>query len=210
MRALLWDMNGVLVADEPIQEAAWTAALSAAGAQLEDGWWREHFLGRKVSGTLERLFPDSSPSSRDELLADKRRRYREASEAGLPVVPGATDLLVSARRRGIAQALVTSASEAEMSLVLEQLDVRHIFETLVCGSDVGRGKPDPEGFLLGAQRLDVAPQDCWVIEDTIAGIQAAHAAEMRCVAITTSFTAEELREAEIVVNEFGPELLGQL
>ena len=209
MRALLWDMNGVLVDDEPLQEEAWIAALSSAGIQLEDGWWQEHFLGRRVSETMEKLF-GFTPDDYAGLLVNKTRHYSKAAASGLPTGPGAVEMLHAAQTQGIKQALVTSAGPMTMDMILDHLNVREFFEALICGRDVERGKPAPDGFLLGAERLGVAPEDCWVIEDSIPGLQAAHAAGMRCVAITTSFPAIALADAEIIVDTLSTDLLGRL
>jgi beta-phosphoglucomutase len=210
MRALLWDMNGVLVDDEPLQERVWREALHEAGITLEDGWWREHFLGRRISTTVEKLWPELPPEQITDLITEKRRRYREFSLSGLPVVPGALELLDAASKEGLSQALVTGAGAGEMELVTTQLAVQHYFKAMICGADVHEGKPDPECFLLAAERLQIHPKNCWVIEDSFPGIDAAHAAGMRCVAITTSYDKTELHKADIVVDSLTKSLLNLL
>src|ERR1035437_6794450 len=91
-RGLLWDMNGVLVDDEAIQDRTWDETLTAAGIELDVGW-RQRFLGRQASAMLAELFPDDNAEAHAVLLAQKHQRYAAACEIGLPVVPGALELL---------------------------------------------------------------------------------------------------------------------
>jgi len=209
MRALLWDMNGVLVDDEPIQEQALAAALAGAGIVLEEGW-QPRFLGRKLGIVLAQLLPDLDGETRASLLAERRRHYLAACAAGLPPVPGAAALLAAAHARAIPQALVTSTGPLEMDWVLERLGLRELFTTLVCGADVNAGKPAPNCYLLAAARLSVPAGDCWVIEDSPFGVQAAQAAGMRAVALTTSLDAAALAGADIIVDRLDLELLDRL
>src|ERR1035437_2830589 len=107
-RGLLWDMNGVLVDDEAIQDRTWDETLAAAGIELDVGW-RQRFLGRQASAMLTELFPDDDAEAHEALLAEKHRRYVVACEIGLPVVPGALELIAAARGRGVSPGVVHSA-----------------------------------------------------------------------------------------------------
>jgi HAD superfamily hydrolase (TIGR01509 family) len=204
-------MNGVLVDDEPIQERAWTQTLTAAGIVLEEGWFSRHFLGRKVSATLASVFPDLDESEHAKLIADKRGRYEHTrATEGLPVVAGVVEMLMGARARGLLQAVVTSSGAADVDAVMDLLRVRHLFDAFIYGSDVKEGKPAPECFLLAATRLEVPPRECWVIEDSVAGVRAAKAAGMKCLAVTTSFSSQQLSEADIITDGFSDELISHL
>ena len=101
-----------------------------------------------------------------------------------------------------------------MRLVLESLGLREAFAALVAEEDVTRGKPDPEGFLLAAERLGVAPARCLVVEDAPEGVRAAKAAGMRCLAVATTRPPPMLAEADLVLPSLAdpralPFLLGE-
>ena len=210
MAALLWDMNGVLVDDEPLQQEAWKETLEAANLYYDPDWWVKHFLGRRASTSLAKVMPELSEEERSAIIIEKRQRYNEIAAAHLPVGPGSLEMLEAARLQGIVQALVSSNNPEAIDLVIDRLGTRHYFAAIVSGTDVKVSKPHPECFLLAAKQLNEEPEECWVIEDSLFGIEAAHAANMRCVALTTSLSAHALSHAEIVVDTLSAELLEQL
>jgi HAD superfamily hydrolase (TIGR01509 family) len=194
--AVLFDMDGVLVDSEPIINAAAIRALAEFGiaARPEDF---EPFVGagenRYVGGVAElhgRTF-----------VPEMKRRTYEWYLKLLPgmgkAFPGARDLVEHLHRRGIACAVASSADhikvEANLTTVLQAPLDR--FAAIVTGEDITRRKPDPDIFLEAARRLNVPPAACCVIEDAVNGVEAAKAADMRCVAVTTSFPAETLAAA---------------
>lgn len=85
-------------------------------------------------------------------------------------------------------------------LVTQALGIEDYFQVIVSGREVKEGKPSPQGFLLAAERLGVRPEDCIVIEDSIAGVSAAKSGGMRCVAVTTTNPGTRLAEADLVVS----------
>jgi len=167
-------------------------------------------MGRKIVPALQRLFPALDDRAIGLLAAEKQRRYRHLAAGGLPLVAGASELIALAAARSVPQAVVTSASAVEIALVLEQLQAHSYFDVLVCGADVSADKPAPDCYLLASARLGVNPQDCWVIEDSLFGIEAAQAAGMRVIAVTTSLAAAELEHADMVVDGFDVGLLATL
>ena len=97
-------------------------------------------------------------------------------------------------------ALVTSTPRANLDLVLTGAGLAGAFDTIVAAEDVSRGKPDPEGYLLAARRLGVAPERCLVIEDAPGGIEAARSAGMHSLAVTTTRPCQDLAAADAVVD----------
>ena len=80
------------------------------------------------------------------------------------------------------------------------LGIADLFQTVVSGQDVTRGKPDPEGYLLAAERLGIRPENCVVIEDSTAGVSSAKRAGMLCVAITNTRSRSKLARADLIIN----------
>lgn len=200
--AVLFDMDGVLVDSEPIINAAAIRALAEFGIPARPADF-EPFVGagedRYVGGVAELHGQVYVPEM-------KRRTYDWYLKL-LPTMgkafPGARDLVELLHQQGIPCAVASSADRIKVEANLTQvLGVSlDLFAAIVNGQEVVRRKPHPDIFLEAARRLDIAPAACCVIEDAVNGVQAAKAAGMRCVAVTTSFPAEALSAAGADVVE---------
>ena len=109
--------------------------------------------------------------------------------------------------RGIPRAIVSSSPRRNIDVVLERSPLRGAFDAIVTAEDTRVGKPHPEGFLLGAQKLGLPPARCVVFEDAPAGVQAGRAGGMRVVALTTTHPAGEVAAADLIVPALGPGLV---
>jgi beta-phosphoglucomutase len=138
----------------------------------------------------------------DEIHAldhEKEAAYRALVAHRFPIMDGARELVASLRADGFRTAVGSSGPPANVALAIQGLALENAFDAVVTGRDVKRSKPDPECFLLAAERLSVPPERCVVFEDAPAGITAAKAAGMRCIAITSKgHTVERQREADLV------------
>ncbi|MGH7920019.1 MAG: HAD-IA family hydrolase [Candidatus Dormibacteraceae bacterium] len=189
-RALLFDLDGTLVDSTELITRAWTSWA------IELGLSRDAFAGIALHGRPARdIVHDLVPEQEEEAL---RRVFDiEASTlGGVTPLPGANELL-----RSLDPAewgIVTSGSLriAEPRLAALAVSAR----TVITADDVRFGKPDPEPFLLGAERLGVSPADCVVLEDAPAGLTAARTAGMRSVAVVTTHRREAL-SATVVVRD---------
>jgi HAD superfamily hydrolase (TIGR01509 family) len=184
LQAVLFDLDGLLVDSEPL----WFEVECAVMARL-GGQWGPADAGALIGGSLDRtvsymLARAARPSraSRHEVarwLLDGMARLMLAR--GLPVKPGARELLAEVADAGIPHALVTSSARQIMQAALSVTGMR--FSVTVCGEDVRRTKPDPEPYLLAAARLAVAPAGCVVLEDSPSGVAAACAAGCLVIAV---------------------------
>ena len=102
-------------------------------------------------------------------------------------------------------AIVSSTPRENVRVVLRSLGLEGVFETVIAEEDAPKGKPDPQGFLVAAERLGVKPEECVVIEDAPGGVEAAKRAGMRCIGLTTSRPREALAEADVVVDSLEEE-----
>jgi sugar-phosphatase len=189
-RALLFDLDGVLADSTASIEAHWRRW--AARHALDPYALVRLVHGRRAVDTIRAVAPHLDP---DEELA--ALVAAEASDmAGVVAAPGAAALL--ARLPVAAWAVVTSGvrAVAEARLRASGLPLPPV---LVAADEIAHGKPDPEGYLTAASRLGWPPPSCVVIEDAPAGIAAARAAGMGCVALTTTHAAAVLRGADLVV-----------
>ncbi len=197
-RAVIFDMDGVLVDSEPLINRAAVAMFHERGHMQVRPEDFQPFVGagedRYISGVA-----DAHGITLDVATAKARTYaiYLDLVGELLPY-PGAPELVRRCRR--VAPVAVASATDhirlvANLHAATLPIDS---WDAVVCGEDVARKKPAPDAFLLAAARLGVQPADCTVVEDSVHGVAAAKAAGMRCVAVAQTFAATGLSQADLV------------
>lgn len=208
--ATLFDFNGVLVDDESVHLAAFRDTLAPLGITITDEAYVERYLGFDDRGAFQALLADNGRSASDaeveRLIEAKRPLYFARARRELPTFAGAAEAI----RRRAAQGpvvIVSGALRDEIALGLEVLGVSELVSEIVSAEDTRAGKPDPEGYLLGLEHLtrrigEAAARRAIVIEDSLAGIDAARAAGLACAAVAHTYARDELlaRGAELVVD----------
>lgn len=180
MRAVLFDLDGVLIDSEGVYTDFWASIDRRFPTGVDD--FARVIKGTTLPDILSTYFPDGAV--REEVCALLRRQEEEMEYRPFP---GAVELLRSLRRAGISTAIVTSSSLRKMQGLFGQhpeLDI--LTDALVTDEDVEHSKPHPEGYLLAAARLGADPGDCVVVEDSLAGLRAGRAAGAFVVALTTT------------------------
>lgn len=201
-RAILFDFNGVIVDDEPQHCESLIATLATFGCALDrEGYYRD-YLGFDDRACFRfafaRMGRDPDAALLDEAIERKAVRYEQAIRASLALVPGAAEFIRAAVEEGHRLAVVSGALRREIEFVLATAGLRRHFEFLVAAEDVEACKPDPRGYRLARERLGLPAASCMVIEDSLPGLRAAHAAGLRCTMIATSHPAEDLAGADLV------------
>jgi HAD superfamily hydrolase (TIGR01509 family) len=180
--AVIFDMDGLLLDSEPLYRVTWQTAAAELGCLIDDDFYSQ-FVGRGTDEAeliLREHFGDALPL--DEFRIRWKREFDERlSREPLPHKPGAVALLDRVDGRGIPKALATSTPRALATRCLGSLNSR--FSIFAFGDEVAQSKPAPDLFLLAASRLGVRPDDCLVIEDSEAGVRAAHAAAMAVIMV---------------------------
>jgi beta-phosphoglucomutase len=213
--AAIFDMDGVLVDTYHAHFQSWLEVARSAGLTFTEEQFAPTF-GRTSREIIAKFWGPQLTNEAEiaALDAQKEAAFRRIISRDFPAMPGAGKLLADLRAAGFALAIGSSGPPENVALVLEKLCAGSLFGAVVTGMDVTRGKPDPQVFLLAAQRLGVPPARCVVIEDAAPGVDAAHAAGMRCVGlVSTGRTPQELSAADMVVcslAELSPQLLRQL
>ena len=197
-RAAVFDLDGTIVDSEPRSLRALRRLFDAHRVPHDDALLRR-FVGRRgpeVFTELGDLFPGRHPV---QLSAEAEAYFHEPGQPPLAALPGAAELAAEICRRGDPLALVTSASRAHAVPTLRGLGLLGLFQVIVAGDDVAVGKPHPEGYRRASEELGVAPSRCVAFEDSPAGLAAARAAGMYCVAVLTTHPGSELCEADQIV-----------
>jgi beta-phosphoglucomutase len=181
IRGVIFDLDGVLVTTDELHYRAWQNLADEEGICF-DRQINERLRGvsrmQSLEILLERAARSYSPQEK-QLLADRKNAaYRQSLQALTPadVLPGSREILAELRRRGVKTAL--GSVSRNTPLILERTGLAHAFDAVVDGNDIRHSKPDPEVFLLAAARLGLPPAECLVVEDAMAGIEAARRAGM--------------------------------
>lgn len=193
-RAVVFDMDGVLVDSGAHHRDAWRAMFGDLGRTPPPEFWRLT-LGRPAEEAVALLLDGIDPGEARRLANLKRAHYARLSRRGTVAVAGAPAFVEALARDGVPRAVATSATRRDLDRVLVELGLRPLFEVAVTADDVRWGKPHPEVYLRAAAGLGVDPSACLVFEDAVVGVQAARAAGMRVIGITSAHTAAELLDA---------------
>jgi len=209
LKAIIFDFNGVIVDDEPLHLELFRKVMAEEGLTLTDEDYHEKYLGYDDRGCFTAALsdlgkPESSADAAyiDQLIARKADYYHQTIEQRLLLFPGVIELIRLVESR-YPLAIASGALRSEIELVLARGGIGDAFGIIVAAEDVTVCKPDPEGYLKALDGLrsfngmaGLQPADCLVIEDSIAGVEAARRAGMRCLAVTNSYRAEELGHAD--------------
>ena len=194
IKAILFDMDGVLVDSEGYMLQAAKAALAQWGIQAKDEDFLE-FVGagedKYVGGVAQKHGHEYVLSMKDEAY----RIYGQLAEGQPMAMESAGEMLTWLKSRGYKLAVCSSADRVKVDINIRALHLPpNTLDDVVSGEDIVNKKPAPDIYLLGASLLGVEPEACIVVEDAINGVVAAHRAGMECIAVTTSFTSEELKQ----------------
>lgn len=211
IRAVIFDMDGVLVDSEPLLNAAAIAMFKEKGLVVQPTDFLP-FVGagenRYIGGVAEKYrFPLDLPAA-------KKRTYEiylDLVSSQLEAFPGAHGLVLDCRKAGLQVAVASSADKIKVFANLQKIGLAPEFwDAVVVAEDVRHQKPAPDIFLAAAQKLNVKPSICVVVEDAVNGVQAAKAAGMRCIAIASTFPARRLQGADLVRDNISQVTLADL
>jgi HAD superfamily hydrolase (TIGR01509 family) len=198
--AVIFDMDGVLVDSYHAHFESWKLMYGKMGIDYTEEAFAADF-GRRSHEILRRTLGEGVTDRQvHECDVRKEAYYRDIIRARFPAMDGATELIEILAADGFALAVGSSGPVENISLVLDLLPGGDRVSVIVTGADVSRGKPDPQVFLLAAERLGLPPARCAVVEDAVHGIEAANRAGMASVALTGTSTRDELAEADLVVD----------
>lgn len=191
IEALIFDMDGVLIDSEPVHLLAYQKFFREYGVvYTQDD--NSQFLGQKdIEIAVNLIARHNLPLTKEQFVAKKEEAFQSLIVANPVAREGLIETLEAARRLHLKLAVASSATLGSIDLIVKVLDIRNYFDNLTSGDEVQNGKPAPDVYLLAAERLCVPAENCLVIEDTDAGVQAAKSAGMRCIAIPCDATSHQ-------------------
>ena len=196
---VLFDWDGVVIDSSAQHERAWELLAAETCLELPAGHFLKGF-GKKNEVIIPAL-GWTADEGRIRFLSDRKEElYRQlVADEGVLILPGAVELLSALKAEGIPRAVGSSTPRENLDALFASTGLDAYFDQVVCGSDVVRGKPDPEVFLTGASRLGLSANRCIVIEDAFVGIEAARRASMKVVGVATTNELAALQGCDLAV-----------
>lgn len=201
IKAVIFDMDGVLVNTEPVHKKVWAQFFSEQGVSVTDEDL-SGMMGVRAVETIRKFMPDKND---EEVMLLKNKRVEMqvlALEKNIQPIEGVIDFIHEIKKSGLMIAVATSAVRETTSVILSKLGIDDTIDVLVTADDVTRGKPDPEIYLKTSEKLGFKPNECIVFEDAPSGIMAAQSAGMNVIALLTTHKREELGNITHAFNNF--------
>jgi haloacid dehalogenase superfamily, subfamily IA, variant 3 with third motif having DD or ED len=213
LKVVIFDCDGTIADAEPVHLKAFQIVLDEEGINLSEGDYYAKYLALDDKTCFSAVLKDRGRSFDqaliDRLVARKSQYYDELIRDHLVIFPGVGSFVRKLHGRGYFLAIGSGALRHEIEFILNHADIRKEFSVIMSAEYVVNCKPHPEVFMKALQEINnisssqsgsIRPYECLVVEDSIAGIRAAHYAGMKCLAVTNSYSLDKLSEADMIVK----------
>jgi beta-phosphoglucomutase len=210
LKAVIFDFDGVISDSEPCHFAAYNKVLIDFGIQISKQEYYAEYLGftdYEVFETVKKKYKtDFKGTSIEQLVEQKAKFFQELIRQTDHLIDGIVELVGELEMNNIKLAINSGATSADIKIMLAGSAIEDSFDIIVSADDVSRGKPDPEGYLLAVKKLNVisdspiSAKQCVAIEDSHWGIISAKKAGMRIIGVTNSYSADELKGTDMIIN----------
>ncbi|MBC8228023.1 HAD family phosphatase [bacterium] len=211
LKAIIFDFDGVIADTEPIHLKMFQRVLAEEEITLTAEEYHQKYLALDDKGCFSAVLNDNGREVNKNLVEDMIRRksvyFDEYVKDNIIIFPGVVDFVRKVAEKHLL-VIASGALRHEVEFGLEAAGIRQEFQAIVSAEDVEKSKPNPEPFLKALQELNnirdsssqIQPSECLVIEDSLHGVAAAHEAGMKCLAVTNSYSPDELSEADWVTD----------
>lgn len=210
LKAVIFDFDGVISDSEPCHFAAYNKVLADFGIQIKKEEYYAEYLGftdyEAFEDIQKRYKTDFKGLSIEHLVEQKAEVFKELIGQGGHLIDGVVELVAELKKSNIKIAINSGATAADIKVMLAGSVIENSFDVIVSADDVSKGKPDPEGYLLALKKLNavsdfpISARQCVVIEDSHWGIVSAKKAAMHVIAVTNSYAADQLKDAEMIID----------
>jgi HAD superfamily hydrolase (TIGR01509 family) len=210
LKAVIFDFDGVIADSEPCHFAATNEALTNFGIQLKERDYYADYLGFTDYELFEAVGKkhktDYKGVSIEQLMKQKAKAFEKLIKQSDHLIDGIAELIEQLKKDKVKVAVNSGASLADIKIMLAGVAFENSFDVVVCADDIVKGKPDPQSYLLTLEKLNavsdspISAKQCVVLEDSRWGIISAKKADMHIIAVTNSYPAEELEDAEMIVD----------
>lgn len=200
---IAFDLDGTLVDNNLYHIESWKVFYKKRGWELTNELYNQHFNGKTNKDVLEFIY--GSELSNDlitQLTNEKESLYREIYASKIKPIAGLINLLDMLKTDNIEMVMATSGIPDNIEFLFNHIPIKHYFKDVLNFTHIKKGKPDPEIYLLAAEKLNVPPSNCIAFEDALAGIESARSAGFKVIAITTTHKKEELKLADMVIDNY--------
>lgn len=203
MKGAIFDMDGVVVDNHKFHFKAWMAFADTHNFELNEKIYRDKFNGKTNADLFYMIFGSVTPEEMQAYADEKEGMYKKLYIEHMKAHTGLIDFLEYLQKNKIKIALGTSAPTSNVDFTLDSLKLRKYFEVIIDGSQVEKGKPDPQVYQLCCMKLGLEPKDCVVFEDSLAGLESGQRAGCKIVGVATSHEAFELKpKTDLIIHDF--------
>lgn len=201
--AVIFDLDGTLIDNNSYHIEAWKVFYDKIGKPFSKEEYTQNINGRINRDIFNYVFNTTlSPEAIEEYSHEKEAMYRELYKPHIKPIDGLLDFLGELERAKVPKAIATSGLVPNINFMFEHVPIKNYFYSVIDASQITHGKPHPEIFLKAAIAVNAVPSTCVAFEDSVAGVRSAKAAGMKVVGLTTTHTAEEIKDADLIIKDY--------
>lgn len=200
---VIFDMDGVIMDNNPYHEKAWKAFCKNHQLDLTDEELQNYVFGRIAKDTIDFIFKKKhSQEDVDRYVNEKEEIYRAMYTDKIKLLEGLKEFLEELKENKVPAAVATSAPRDNVEFVFKYLPIRNYFEFVLDASHIQNGKPNPEIYLKSISKLGLEPNQCIIFEDSLSGVQAALDSGAQVIAVSTTHRPEEFHNVNGIIKDF--------
>ncbi|MFH1399223.1 MAG: HAD family phosphatase [Candidatus Woesearchaeota archaeon] len=203
IKAVIFDMDGVMIDNQPYQKKAWSQLFAEEGLKISDEELSKKIRGRPTLVGLREYFSGKYGEDYIQRLARRKEEiYKDIFEKEFKIVRGLVEFVKNLHQSRLKIGIATSSTKDLFDFSMKKMGIADYFDVIVTSDQITHPKPHPETYLITADELRIVPNQCLVFEDSVAGIESARAAGMKVILVMTSHTTKEVGPVNGAINNF--------